>query len=378
MLYKSLDYQKILAIDIFLFSNEKNKQKFRRFNSAVKRLLFKQQFTQPKTDVVFFQSMRRADYDEMFNIIASCCPVPSDKVVLGDEGVKFDIKFIYYLFVAFSIIRVNLKELSEYLFTVVSFASYIKYALCIPKDTKLLIVQADMQPIDNLLVQLVNLRGGKTATLQHGLYVDYSDYDNVNKYNYLNCVSANFFAWGDETAELISQYTKSKVHVCGKPVGLLSRHADEQDFFTIIFDQNIFHKQNVELLKLAHKLCEALGLKMNLRLHPRNNLAWYRYDAELVYLDKNIAQSRFVIGHTSTLIYECMHAGIPAFRYKTNVPANNCDDRIVFSNEMEFFEKYGDIGLINFQELGENYIQCTDEKSCDEYTKAIEMLLQKD
>lgn len=317
--------------------------------------------------MVFFQSMRRDDYDKMFNQIVDNCPIPNQKVVLDDKYSKLDICFLYHLLIASLVVKVSFKDIFNYLFSVISLASYIKYIPCAGESTKLLLVHADMQPIDNLLVQWVNLRNGKTATLQHGLYVDYSNYDNINKYNYLNSVSQYFLAWGEETASLIKQYTESNVLVCGKPNGLSQDTSKDCDYFTLIFDQNIFHKQNVELLKLAHNICERLNLKMNLRLHPRNNLRWYRYDENFVYLNKSIEGSRFVIGHTSTLIYECLSAGIPAFRYKTNIPANKCDERITFDDEYDFFEKYKNSNSINFEKLGESYIKYSGEQSLNTY-----------
>jgi hypothetical protein len=377
MLFRKLDYIKILSIDLYLFECASKEQRKRRVRGALYNLLFKRKFNKAKNDIVFFQSMRRNDYDKMFNEIVNVCSLKYSVITLDNKYDVIDILFLYYLICAIATVRFTPFNITTYLFSVITLASYLKYVKCLGKNVKMLIVHSDMQPIDNLLAQVVKIKGGVSVTLQHGLYVDYSEYDNVNKYNYLSCVSDYFLAWGEETGNLINKYNLSNVIICGKPSCLTIHEEKDDEYFTVVFDQNIFHKQNILMLSLAHEISEKLNLKMNLRLHPENKLQWYRHNKSLVLLGKDIASSKFIIGHTSSLLYECLKAGIPTFRLKTHIPANECDNRIVFSNIQEFFKKFEKKDYMDFSELGEFYIKYCGDKSLSKYGAALDRIYKE-
>ena len=138
-----------------------------------------------------------------------------------------------------------------------------------------LVTFADMQPLDNILSQYANNNSLKTVTLQHGLYIDYKNYENINVVNYKNIVSKYFLAWGDDTNDLVKRYHSDiKIVVCGKPIKKKDIKID--NYFTVLFDQNIFHFYNKKLLALACELADKLDIGINLRLHPQNKLLWYK------------------------------------------------------------------------------------------------------
>jgi len=363
-----IDYMKVLAIDLYLFRKDNRNSKRIRFFISLRRLLAKSKYSVASSPNVFFQSMRRNDYDEMFRRICNeFVGVKSVVVQVEDKG-KFDLFFFYYFFQSFFLLkRKNFGSVVEYLFSAITYASYIKSIACLGNNVKILVVFSDMQPVDNLLVQVAKKCGAKTVTLQHGLYVDYEGFDNVNKFNYLNQESDIFLSWGEDTKRLINKYQQSKVIICGKPIALPVTRAEGVSYFTVVFDQNLFHDVNVELLQLSHFIAEKFNLKINLRLHPRNKLSCYDYDESITVVNKPVAESKFVIGHTSSFIYECMRAGVPIFKFVTDIPSNITPDTISFRNADELYEKYLGSNKIEFDELGKFYLDVVGSESLARY-----------
>jgi hypothetical protein len=226
-----------------------------------------------------------------------------------------------------------------------------------------------MQPIDNILVQHANKNGIASTTLQHGLYVDYLECKNINMTNYKNTCSDYFLSWGEDTRRLINKYhPETKVVVCGKPIQDQRKGKRESGFFTVVFDQNIFHEFNIKLLSIAYEVAGINGLKVNLKLHPYNKIQWYGVRKEITTLNQNIMDSRFVIGHTTSILFELMRLGLPVFKLKSQIPANRIDPALVFSDCRELLikiKKYS--GKFGFREYGKYYLKFLGAGSLKKY-----------
>ncbi|MEP4053461.1 MAG: glycosyltransferase [Litorimonas sp.] len=202
-------------------------------------------------------------------------------------------------------------------------------------EFKYLVSFADMQPSENILAQYFNLIGKKTTTLQHGLYVDYESIDTVNTCNYVNFVSNNFLAWGQETAELIAKYhPKSNIVICGKPMLTVSQdpQVTEGRYISMIFDQSLFAEQNAEVLRIATKMAKALGVKLNLMLHPQNRVEHYEIDSKHSVYSRPLEGSEFIVGHTSSLGYELLQRGETVFFFDSGVPTLTTPDELKFKD----------------------------------------------
>lgn len=303
-------------------------------------VLVDKRHSSPAPKYYFVKSLKRGDYDLLFHRITDQCEQPkaSFDVVEGKGRLSLAQVFRCLLLLPLSL-KVRRSDWTHWLFMYLSLVKLYSAARKIPANKNVnVVVFADMQPLDNLLVQQAKRNKKQTTTLQHGLYVDYGSTDetNVNIVNYLNAEAEHFLAWGESTARLIKRYhPEVQTYLCGKPTLVAPDRLRADGYFTVIFDQNIFFKHNIELLEIAYVVAEHLQLKVNIRLHPNNKIEWVKIDPLKTLVNEELNGSAFVVGHTSSLIYECMRIGVPAFRYKTDVPALDTSARILFSSADE-------------------------------------------
>ena len=115
-----------------------------------------------------------------------------------------------------------------------------------------------MQPVDNILVQYSKNKAITTITLQHGLYIDSSFFRNVNMVNYMNVTSDYFLSLGRDTEALIIKYFQDQSCDLRKPIPDID-NLETADYFTVIFDQNLFHEFNKKLLLIGMKYLKSWG-----------------------------------------------------------------------------------------------------------------------
>lgn len=371
-----IDWGTVLDIDRRVFGSLDAKAKLKYIFSTFKLLFLQHPNLCEKKiscDIVFLKSMKRSDYDLLFRSIVSACSKAHHVIDLENKK-SFWIR-LYPVFILFKYLR-TLLSLAEggglrsiylvsravyYLGVVEQVRSHISY--------KHLVVFADMLPIDNLMTQYAKLEKKSTTTLQHGLYVDYSDSPNLNTVNYKNVVAEYFLAWGRETKELINKYhPETVVHVCGKPIGEKSFLPAEPGYLTVIFDQNLFRKENAEMLAIAYEVQEILGIAVNIRFHPANSPSQYRVRKSTT-VDRDLYGSRFIIAHTTSMIYEIMRLGMPVYKYDTNVPCVDVPAECKFTTSGELIDKVNvrNISRRKTSEIAARYIQYIDEESLAQY-----------
>lgn len=241
---------------------------------------------------------------------------------------------------------------------------------------KKLVVFSDMQSIENLLVQYAKLNELLTITMQHGLYIDYTEYENINSINYRNQVSDYFLSWGDDTSELISKWNpETKFFLCGKPIKKEKMRNEESDYFTLLFDQNLLISYNREMLQIAYKIAEKLKLRVNIRFHPRNNPLSYRIRKSQVYINKDIYESKFIIAHTTSLIHELLRQDVLVFKYDSKIPAITIPESLKFKDDKELLKKMD--SLKDDKIPVEKYIKYIDKESLDKYNEFFTWLENK-
>jgi len=378
-----LNWEKVLRPESILFDTFNNQQKTERLNNLIKLISFSRPDIHPRpidTNVLFFKSMNRADYNEQFSQIQK---LNSDSSLLDlryknapqRRKYPFYIIFKYFPLLLFTNIRFNSLKRIIYLI-----ACQIKYLEVAEKTYKnnfnFLVVHADMQPTENMLCQIAKKKNIKTVTLQHGLYVDYKNDFNINVVNYENQVANYFLAWGDDTRQLIRKYhTNTNVVICGKPLKPLD-FISTKNYFTVIFDQQLFHEYNIQLLEIAYTIAKKLKIKINLRLHPSNNINTYRLEEGIVIFDTNIYDSQFVIGHTSSLLFELMRLGIPSYKFRSKIPSNHIDEDFIFSDVEELSAKiikHTESNFI-FSKYAKRYITYIGEDSLQQYRNFFKRL----
>jgi hypothetical protein len=322
------------------------------------------------TDLLFIKSMIRPDYNTFFEGVYQQCI--GDKAItdikLTDNKKLLYIKLIKLIVFLPLFFKVYEKGFKVSLFRYLKALTYLNVMKTFKNyQYSTLVVFADMQGVENLLVQYANKHNKRTITLQHGLYVDYSVFPNINIVNYESVVSQYFLAWGDETSQLIQKYHPDvKIVVCGKPVYFTNK-ADPGDYFTIVFDQKLFYEQNKELLVIGKEISTVYGWRMNVRIHPWDKIENYDFDNELTDFNKDLAHSQFVIGHTTSMIFECMRNGIPSFKYKTKYPSNKVNDSLTFANAEQLISRIEGMNNYNFSEVGMYYLKYVGDESLEKY-----------
>lgn len=339
-----------------------------------------------KADFLFFRSLVRDDYKILFGAISGTVD-ESSKIIVEDylkcsRGMSL---LAIVLFIA------KFKECFKFKANGTYERLYLYMRLCfyfrVLQATKMyefkhLVLFADMQPVENLLSQYYNNANKTTVTLQHGMYVEYENYSTVNSINYKHQPSQYFLSWGDETKQLILKYHPTRtVFVCGKPVihGLhaeKTRRCDSKKYFTIILDQNIFEEQNMQLLNVCNAFSHERNVLINVRFHPYNHRPKYRYKTKHMKFseDLDLFSSEFVVGHTSSLLYELLAIGVPTYKFVTDIPCVSFPVDLSFSTEFEL-KKIVD-RTYDFHEIGKYYISCNSDESLFKYKKFFDFILE--
>ena len=332
------------------------------------------------TQLLFTQSLNRNDYNSFVKYIYNAAECNQKQYILISQKYKFN----------FDCFELNLNDIVEIWKDIIADNIFMKLFIVlniiqvasIRKNIKtynidVLTTHADMRPIENYLIQYFKSKNKKTVTLQHGLYIDYSKSKNINEVNYKNVVSEFFLSWGNETKELINKYhPHCNVVLCGNPTIKTNRLEKNKKFFGIVFDQELLKHYNKEILQIGQQLAKDLNMKIILRLHPRNNINDYIIDKNLI-VDENIEEAMFVIGHTTTMLYTLMKSGMPVFKYKTQIPSNNIEDRFLFSTGKEIRKKILDIKSTNYMIKGNYYLEYINDDSLLSYKTFYKELINE-
>lgn len=298
-----------------------------------------------RTDVMFFRSLVREDYKQLFHSVITAAEL-SDYVVAEDykrQLKEINIEASRHLIDVWPLI--SLVKVGDPLDRVCCFIRLCMYTFILKQlrkvDFKVLVCFADMQPVEHLAAYYFRSIGRITITLQHGLYVDYGNLDTVNVINYLHQPSQHFLAWGDSTARLVRQYhPTTKISICGKPLVFTGNpstksHDRNAKWVTVFLDQKVFDSQNERMLNIVLAHCRKFGLKVGVRFHPSLDKKAYLKKYPEIVEQLYFLDSEFVVGHTSSLIYEAIALGCRAFRYQTDVPAIPLPAEYSFQTENE-------------------------------------------
>lgn len=345
--------------------------------------LFFLRFMIPKvqaTQFLFFKTMERGDYDKLFEAVYLQCPSPNQLVIP-----KLDYQWmlntkIFSLLLRFSSLPqgVTAGSMKERIYLYTNYLRIVEILDGLGAlEVEHLIVFADMQPMDNALAQLFKQKGINTITLQHGLYADLRDTDDMNVVNCKNTVSHHFLAWGEATQELLLVYGKNvETTICGKPLPLaIDINAPAKDYATIILDHPLYTAKNKELLQMARALSTKQGLKINVRLHPYDNPSGYDLSGDNVLVGEELDDSRFVLGHTSSLLYECMRAGMQTYKMRSDQPSPSTgrDEAFSFASLEELESKIA--ANYDAEATGKYYIQYTGEAAQEQYLQFFQSLI---
>ena len=370
-------WKKVLDIEEYIYSQMTWKERKKALHDSFMLLFFRRPSIPDKhlvTDFLFVKVMQRTDYNKLFDQIYSTCPEKKYSLNITYTHSQHIRLYPLYIFIKYFPLLISKLKLNpiKSLYLTYKMIQYLEVYEKLNNriSYKHLVVFADMQAIENLLIQMAKLKGMTTVTLQHGLYIDYTKMENINSVNYKNHVADFFLAWGNSTKELIEKFKpNAKVVICGKPLEAKNISSQKSNYFTILFDQNLLKQHNHDLLKIAYDLHEKTQLRVNIRFHPHNRKSAYKIKKDIVYIDKELESSVFILGHTTSLIHELLRMGIPVFKLNSDVPALDIPKALTFSNanDIEAILKHYDLKKHNFVEDGQEFISFIGRDSLKKY-----------
>lgn len=385
-----MNINKIIDLHRYAYKNKTSLRIFILFFYACFLLLFKKYKTNQNSSLygqlnnkfLFYKSMHRVDYDKLFDSITDVCE--ASKVILKSNIIYgFDFSFLKNISNDWKYLKlIDANSIIERLYLFCSYLFYKKMLGNIRKyEFDYLVVFADMQPVENFIVQYFIEKGKKTVTLQHGLFLEHGWNSNLNEINYTNIVSEYFLTWGNENKKLIEKYNKDvNVVVCGNPIiEPVEKAFDEtkSKFFTVMFDSNLWHDYNQRMFDIATCISKSTGYKINIRFHPANKPEDYQIDKKYIINDVslNYYNSEFILGHTSSMIHVCMRQGLVVFKMVSDMPHSYIDSKFYFSDCENILEKVGH--LDDYKEVDYNHIEYIAEESLLHYKLFFSGLLLK-
>tara|TARA_B110001469_G_scaffold47093_1_gene46061 strand:- start:344 stop:1507 length:1164 start_codon:yes stop_codon:yes gene_type:complete len=272
------------------------------------------------------RSMVRSDYDVLWSKVMGSIPQKKQEVeIVWPRGFSLDpIKRLRHFGAAWNAAKCNEGFLDHIVGTVMCLYYLDAIDVFRRSSPQRVLVLAEMQPGENALIQYFNARGVPTATLQHGLYIDYGAQQTVNRLNYEASCAQTFLAWGEETGELMrGHHSNVEIVVCGAPQidGVIVEQGPECIY--VVFDADINYEENRILLKVGKRLGLESGSEIIVCLHPCNKHKLYNFNGcSFLSPADNYSRSGVVIGHTTTQIIKLACYGKRVFKLKSAQPCN--------------------------------------------------------
>lgn len=374
-LLAEVNLEKVLLVDSFRYEELKGLRKLRGLLSVACRTFLSRPLVSSegrKNGFLFVKSMHRKDYDLLFEAVVRTAPAPRAVSTVVHDRLQGPglAPFRTVARYAATFARLDPSRPLRMLYLACRLCLYLEAVEILLRDArfKVLVVFADMHPVDNLLVQIAELEGLETVTLQHGLYVDYERCPNINRANYINIVSRHFLAWGEGTRALVSRFHPGcVVEVCGKPLNddfLDAGSAPGEPYLTVIFDQNLLKDHNRQLLRFGRALAEETGVRLNLRPHPYNRLSEYGIGADTL-LNAPLRGSTWILAHTSTLVHELLASGFSVLKMESDVPCLETPAELCFRSmeELRAIVARGPLPPERCMAAATRHIACTGESS---------------
>lgn len=334
--------------------------------------------------ILFIRSLERNDYSELSDTIIKSCGEKNIEVASIYQKKAINFNKDAYLFLKKHLDLLDQLEIKSDLDRQCCFVLLMTYGFILENyknvKAKALVCFSDMQPIESLFSIYFKSRGIKTVTLQHGLYVYYKDYKTINSINYLSQSSDYFLSWGRNTSTLIKHSNpEAEIFICGKPNIRKTKENQLTGNKTtlVVLDQPIFRKQNFELIEIAFNISKRIESDIFFKFHPgingdEKNLYFKKYPK--IKEQEDINKPEYILGHTSTLIFEALALGKKVFQYQTNIPSIQIDESLKFKCADSLLFAINNYKNKNYSE---DYFSFIGEDSKSRYKIFFDWLLNK-
>lgn len=342
---------------------------------------------------LFVQSMRRPDYDELFENVLGAFPGAMEVVrfkksgllwgsAVGLDAFRFRRVPRFFLSAVADCCRFR-RAVVESFFAFGAFRGVLSSFLILilaresrailKSHPKKVVLFAEMQNFDRVLSWTCRRRGIPCATMQHGLYAEYENTPTENRWNYRPLFIDVFLAWGEETARLVSRNAPGiRTIVCGKPTFQeITPPVGENHRFdcVVILDQNLFKAENQRMLAIVSQAFAAGQGRLGVRLHPSN----CREDYDLSRFEEagdHWMSTHLFVAHSTSLMVDLVRAGCRLLRYATDCECAFRDARIEFTDTASFRERLS-VDPPSSAEVTEPFISCIGKEAVRSHVDAI-------
>ena len=300
----------------------------------------------PTGSVLCIRSLKRDDYDVEWSLVCASVPEPKAIVQIAWRrglgcGLISRLRFFPKALRVTKFYGIGCRRLLAFVTALYCIEALSVFSKCKPSNA---LFFAEMQAVENVLCQYYQSIGVPTASLQHGLYIDYGEQPTVNRLNYESSCADTFLAWGRETAELIQRYNKNvEVAVCGAPhlTDVIEESETEPEVVYVVFDAEINLNENRELLKVGKTLALKRSCSVMVCPHPRNRLENYDVDGcEMLVAEEGYRRKGIVLGHTTTQLINLARKGKHVYKLRSIQPCNQyIPEDVQFESEDELINK---------------------------------------
>lgn len=379
--YKGVQYNKVLAVDIARFAFNQDKPKsiiqivFNLFFSLDVRPLIKIFDT---NDKLIVYSIDREDYKFQVEQVKSCIS-SAESILLSNLKKKTAVKPLRIISVFFFVYKRLQKE--ENLSAIFFLTSRIIYYRSIhdqllsnykvKPDRNLKFIAFNSAYIDeNLLSQFFRLNNCSTFTLSHGFFVEYKHFIPLEIITGENIESDKILVWGAESSKDLQEnfkFPKERIFVAGNSK-YPSKKLDIKQTFTkglVLLGRLVYEESNLEIVNIIKEFIkEEPNIIFNLKLHPSLNNEFYidlcrGTNVNVIEGNKSLVETfkeqdyDFSIVNNSTAYYEAMYYDMICLRY---LPSENekfkglkdkFSDSVSLKECIEIFKKIDNVKLNN-------------------------------
>lgn len=306
---------------------------------------------------VFTYQNARKDYLELIDLAR--IGISSASVPLNVTNYGFSLKSLYctlnlYFNIKFHSSYFRMKE-KIFLFSLIYHYIFVINRLLFILDNKSVVLRKyipfnSSYRIENIITQVLNIKGVNTYHLCHGLhFVQFKNFYPVDYLNQFNVSAQYILAWGD--CFLQNNSEKYVFEVVGNPKYPYKKIRVKNSFsHCIVFlSRPIYEEGNMKLLNiLAEIKAEKPILNFAVKPHPNsmnlNFIEQFCQDKKMEYLNKDVTISSilqsgrfdFSISYQTNVYFEAMYYNLPCFRYiyQENEDWGDHDDRFLEKEDL--------------------------------------------
>lgn len=212
------------------------------------------------------------------------------------------------------------------------------------------LVYSDSNPYENMLVQLMKLKGIHTATLQHGIFDKNGYWKGIE---FRASVADDWLAWNLYTKDLAIEcgVSKNRIKILGIPRYINPIKIEKKNdtgVFSVVLGEKVLDEENKKLIKIANLLAKKEKLNYFLRYHPTckgneyNAIINSQFVIQVPDQQEGIIQmcegSDFCLLVSGTSIFiDLIYLGQPFFQY--------CEEckKMQYKWRENFFESYEEL-----------------------------------